>query len=335
MADDHDSVVSLSKTQRKAAPGAFCVGILVVGLLCQAAVGQPEHPTAQAEVAKLLNVIGNADRVTVFIMNGNKIGQQIYASSDLRDLEALRASISIDSTGQWYRCACEASTVIRLFHGTQNIGEIDIFDGATISFTNWPGDVELSNKTAWFDWLDARGIKAPRLEFERRAEQGREQRAAEDRWIKAMPESLASLWPPIDKGIPMGPPKFEIAPLDVALSKVFPDKLTRILKLMTWFGSGAGPWSGYPSYESIAEQMLLEYSTPELLAAVSGETLDDREAEGAARLFAGWSFSKTRPNDNALLPDDLKRRLLSHSLESTDEDKRERAGHWLAAKVVK
>jgi len=60
---------------------------------------QPEHPTAQAEVAKLLNVIGNADRVTVFIMNGNKIGQQIYASSDLRDLEALRASISIDSTG--------------------------------------------------------------------------------------------------------------------------------------------------------------------------------------------------------------------------------------------
>jgi hypothetical protein len=71
--------------------------------------------------------------------------------------------------------------------------------------------------------------------------------------------------------------------------------------------------------------MLLEYSTPELLAAVSDETLNEDETEGAARLFAGWHFNHSRPQDNALLPADLKRHLLQHSLKSTDKDKRERA----------
>ncbi len=95
----------------------------------------------------------------------------------------------------------------------------------------------------------------------------------------------------------------------------------------TQTGSGAGPWSGYPAYESVAEQMLLEYPTPELVAAVSGRQLSEEEMEGAARLFGGWEFNRSRPSDNALIPDDLKTNLLEHSLRSTDEDKRNRAKH--------
>ncbi len=304
-----------------------------MGLLCRSAIGQNDRPITQTDVAALLSVVENADRVAVFSVNETEGERQIYVSTSPKDIEALRTSISIESPQQWFRCACDPSTVIRLFGSNKEIGEIDIFDGTTVRFTNWSSDAEISNKTEWFAWLDRRGIKTPRKEFEQRVAQDRIYRAAEERWIKAMPSSLTPLWPPVAKVIPMG--EYDIEPLDSALSKEFTDGRTRILKLIAWFGNGTGPWSGYPGYESVPEQMLLEYSTPELLAAVTGETLNEDETEGAARLFAGWDFNHSRPQDNALLPENLKRHLLEHSLKSRDKDKRGRAEHWFAPKVQK
>jgi len=222
-------------------------------------------------------------------------------------------------------------TVIRLFKKDKEIGEIDLFPGTTISFTNWSSNAEISNTAEWFEWLDRRGIKAPREVFDQEAAEGRKYRAAEERWMKAMPSSLVPLWPSDSQEISIG--EYETAPFDFALSKEFPDKNTRILKLMAWFGNGMGPWSGFPDYEIVPARMLQKYSTPELIAAVSSRTLHEDETEGAARLFAGWEFNQSRPQDSALLPAELKRHLLEHSLKSTDEDKRQRAEYWLSPRV--
>ena len=78
-------------------------------------------------------------------------------------------------------------------------------------------------------------------------------------------------------------------------------------------------------YESVAEEMLLEYSTPELLTAIQSSPLTEQEKEGTARLFGGWDFNNRRPEDHALIPADLKKVLLDHSLVSTDQDKIGRA----------
>jgi|SRR6185295_15705735 len=52
--------------------------------------------------------------------------------------------------------------------------------------------------------------------------------------------------------------------------------------------------------------------------------------EGAARLFGGWEFGQRRPDDLDALPADLKKRLLDHSLKSSDADKLGRAKHAFA-----
>jgi hypothetical protein len=75
----------------------------------------------------------------------------------------------------------------------------------------------------------------------------------------------------------------------------------------------------------VAEQLLLTHSTAELLAAIQATPLDSSQVEGAARLFGGWTFHQERPQDGALLPPELRKRLLEHSLASTDEDKKDRA----------
>jgi hypothetical protein len=144
--------------------------------------------------------------------------------------------------------------------------------------------------------------------------------AAEARWREAMPKSIVPLWDGVRT-------EFEpdLAPLRAALAKEFPDARQRILTLFAWYGSGAGTWSGFPGYEEIAEKLLLEYPTPDLVAAAETETLTEPQLEGAARLFGAWTFGQKRPADLEALPAALKKKLLDHSLKSTDKDKLGRA----------
>jgi hypothetical protein len=140
-----------------------------------------------------------------------------------------------------------------------------------------------------------------------------------------MPASLRPLWQAAEQAH-----RPDLDPLRDALSKEFPDALARAMALFGWYGSGAGPWSGYPGYESVAEELLLDLPTQALLKAIEGRELTPAQTEGVARLFGGWTFNKKRPNDRKLLPAELKKRLLEHSLKGDDEDKHGRARHAFA-----
>jgi len=140
------------------------------------------------------------------------------------------------------------------------------------------------------------------------------------RWLAAMPKSLQPFWTAMGSD-----PVPNVFPLREPLAREFPDVTQRILKLMEWYGNGAGPWSGFPSYEEVPDKLLHDYSTKVIVTAIQSTALDDAQIEGAARFFAGWDFSQTRPGDLALLPASLKKTFLEHSLKSKDTDKIERA----------
>ena len=117
----------------------------------------------------------------------------------------------------------------------------------------------------------------------------------------------------------------DLGKLRQALVREHPATTRRIVALFGWFGSGAGPWTGYPTYESVAEELLLDFSTSDLVTAVQTGNLRNEQLEGAARLFGGWDFSQRRPGDLKLLPPELKNQLLTQALKSSDKDKRGRA----------
>lgn len=153
------------------------------------------------------------------------------------------------------------------------------------------------------------------------------QREAYSRWREAMPRAL-SAFPSLDDPF-IGADV--IARMGIALAQEHRKSTEHILALYAWYGSGAGPWSGFPAYESVAEELLMTHSTEELLAPLGSEKLSEAQVEGAARLFGGWTFSKKRPGDLTRLSDALKARLLGHSLRSDDKDKRGRAQHAFGA----
>jgi hypothetical protein len=225
------------------------------------------------------------------------------------------------------------------------------FLGTFVDATIWSHQARVLDEEKLLRWFDARGIHGPRRESNERRAEAAVDAANNERWMKAMPVSVRSLWPrimnarPLDAGMnilvpqgPQGPSTAttagksaayvttpELREFNEALEKEFPDPRRRIRALFAWFGSGSGPWTGYPAYEGVAEKLLHEYKKPELVAAIAGANLTEAEKEGAARFFAGWVADGWLPADNSLLSAELKRSLLAHSLGSPDKDKRARA----------
>lgn len=172
--------------------------------------------------------------------------------------------------------------------------------------------------------LAAAGVEVAKDDSE--GEEARRQQYVEDeaRWLAAMPKSIVPFRESVD---PFGKPENMPRILE-ALAAEFPEPQQRILKLFAWFGSGAGPWSGYPSHEGLAEELLFDHPTAALVAAAESPTLTERQLEGAARFFGGWDFRQRRPDDLRALPPALRKRLLEHCLKrSGDEDRLARAKH--------
>ncbi len=143
-----------------------------------------------------------------------------------------------------------------------------------------------------------------------------------EKWLAAMPKPLRPFW---NQEMRTGSPIPDKKPLSRALAKGIPEVPARILALLTWYGSGAGPWTGFPAYEEIADELLLEFRTDEIVAASESTQLTETQTEGAARFFGGWTFSNKRPEDLKKLPAALKQTLLLHTMKSPHEANRDYA----------
>lgn len=156
-------------------------------------------------------------------------------------------------------------------------------------------------------------------------------RADLQRYLSAMPPSLKPFWDrnaDFRSGLPFYGQEQEREALLAAFRASYPDTDAAVHTLLVWFGSGSGRWSGFPGYESLPEQLLLDYPTERVVAAAQAPDASDALLEGAARYLAGWDFSKQRPEDLAKVPAALKQRLLAHTVgtgDAKDEDRQERA----------
>lgn len=265
----------------------------------------------------LTRLIDRADKVVVLQRPCGGCGV-LFESSDRRDLDTLKASLRVEMPERHLHCMCDGTPAIFLYANGEKIGEITNHHTMLIRCSLWESDARLVDAQAFLKWFDDRNIPGPRREYEAGLERDKKWQADERKWVGAMPAALKPLWPAID---PLNP---DLNPLRKALAEQLPEKTDRILALFSWYGSGAGPWSGFPSYEGVAEKMLLDYTTVDLLSAIENKELTEAQTEGVARLFGGWAFSH-RPNDDQLLSAELRTRLLKHSLRNADDDKRGRA----------
>jgi hypothetical protein len=97
----------------------------------------------------------------------------------------------------------------------------------------------------------------------------------------------------------------DLTPVQESLSTAYSEVRSRILALFRWFVNGARPWTGFPVYEQLAEQILLQSPIDELVDSLQIVSLSEEELERAARFFAGWAFANRASAREVQLPPSL------------------------------
>ncbi|MCO5165392.1 MAG: hypothetical protein M9894_03365 [Planctomycetes bacterium] len=257
----------------------------------------------------------------------------VLETSDPDDLTSLREALEIEEEPGGH-CMCHGDHALEFLDDEGRVvALLGLHHGRSIRWEAWKDDAILREGMSVISWLAERGVTRPlELDEQQRREQVEYERARQ-RWEAATPTCLRGL---VAEREGLDHPdaheeKYEghaesLAVVEAALAKAYEDEDERLVALLAWFGSGKGPWSGYPSYEGEPEQLLMRYPTPVLIRAFESVSDPVEEVlEGAARLFGGWTFSSRRERDRSLLSNALKRRLLEHVLPTQDEDKAGRA----------
>ncbi|MFN7732304.1 MAG: hypothetical protein ACK5OB_10380 [Pirellula sp.] len=261
------------------------------------------------------------------------------------DLEELKRALEILDGPAGHCYCCGEPTLEFLSSQNESIAVIGLHHGHSVRWEAWKDDAELLDGRRLLNWLAQRGVPGPLDKFLDGLRKDEQSRAAWQRWQSAMPDCLkqltAEVWQRIQE-------TNDLTPVRESLRTAYPDLSAQILSLFRWFGTGAGPWTGFPVYERLAEEILLQYPVEELVEALQNASLSEEELEGASRFFAGWAFVHRtakhevqlpptltytqlgvflpdRSDEPVSIPVTLKQQFLAHCRGSSDEDKKQRA----------
>lgn len=250
------------------------------------------------------------------------LGNDVLLEADEpTDVEALRVAMRIID-GPGGHCMCFGGPTLELLSADRSrLALLSIHHGLRIRWGRWKDDARLIDGRLLLEWLAKRGVLEPLRDFEAQEASQRQSRQDWERWLAAMPSALVPIWSCAVRQFG----NVDVVPLRAALEQDIPDENARIMALLQWYGTGAGPWSGFPSYEQAAEELLLGYSTARIIEALEYAKLNPAQLEGTARLFAGWSFNQKRPEGLRELPESLRKALWHHVKGTQDDDKRGRA----------
>jgi hypothetical protein len=277
---------------------------------------QKERPVVLND---LYNMLARAFKIVVRV-SSMADAATLFRSTDRKDFDDLQRSLLLDPPTEPFHCMCIGSPALYLYGPGDELVELTNHHGLSVRCSLWTSDVRVNNTEKWVSWFDRRGMSGPRQEVEKMSAEQERGKRDWDKWLTAMPKAIVPVWS--DSLGQFG--RVDIAPLRAALEREVWNETSRILALLQWFGSGAGPWSGYPSYETAAEKLLLEYPTARIVEAIQSSSVGPTQAEGAARLFGGGSFQQ-RPGGLKEVPDPLKKALWNHVKGTKDTDKLSRA----------
>ncbi len=261
--------------------------------------------------------------------NGRPFSDQVrIETDDAATLIDFRTALRIED-GPAGHCMCHGSQTFELWdRDDERVAVIGLHHGITIRWNAWKDDAELIDSRRLLEWIAAHGFRAPLKAFERDRRQEQASREEYERWREASPDPVRPLLDAAATEVVAS--ESALAPVRGSLEEAYPDEMQRALVLLAWFGRGQGPWSRFPSYESIVETFLLAMPTRLLIQAIEGViaagTATEAHLEGAARYFAGWDFNRKKKKTNARrVPDPLKAQLLDHALRCGHSE-----NHWTA-----
>ena len=223
-------------------------------------------------------------------------------------------------------CMCFGDPSLELLDpGGERLALIAVHHGLGIRWRAWKDDAQLADGVRLLEWLARHSVEYPLAAFRETEADAERAQAAFERWVVAAPPCLSDLVLEFDEfGDPARPDVWATAVQDA-----YPEKDQRALALLAWHGSGCGPWSGYPAYETAVEKLIEGMSTSSISEAIGAPGVSDAQLEGAARYLAGRCSREQRDQ----VPLALRKRLVEQIEGTGDEDKIVRVRKLLGEKA--
>jgi hypothetical protein len=242
----------------------------------------------------------------------------LYETTQRDEIAALARALEAAPAAGAY-CMCIGTLVFEI-DGTN----VTLHHGESLRWDGSGGNAALVDPDAVMAWLSARGITFVREEYDAAKVRSDEGAIEAARWRAAMPSSLLPFFDDMRASGWSSKPEWT-----AAVEAQHPDLVERTRVMLELYGSGVGRWSGYPSWEQVPMQLVVELPYEVLIAAI-GDAPSERLCAGAVRLICSWDFRKRRKQLVPKLSDAARRRLLEHA-QTLPDDQLEKAVDCLRA----
>lgn len=268
----------------------------------------PTQPPTQASLDDLFAASQRARIVEGGVSHDRALGEDALLLVGPDDLAALRSLLRIREPSRSLHCMCPGDIAIEL-HGEEGpLATLGFHHGVSIRYHRWSSDAELLDGPALLHWLDDRGVSGPLEDYQGVLSAHRSLERARRIWIEAAPPCLEPFLASLEAdemGLPLRPnaPAYDHAHARIEAAYTVPEE--QALALLAWFSHGAGPWSGFPAYESAAEVLLDRLGTSLVLRAIERSPKNEVVLEGAARYLASHARVSARKSEISPVPDTL------------------------------
>jgi len=257
------------------------------GILDGATADYLESELPQPDNALFAADLKRANRVRISDVMDQKFRYETIAP---KELEELRQCFELTDDPACGHCMCIGDLTFDFFDAAESVVSVTLHHGYSIRCGLWKDDAELLDGTLILQWLADHGIPELLDAFKKDEIRAKEHAAELAHWKNAMPACIRSLG---DKALNDS----DVEPIRIALADAVPERADQIMTLYEWLGAGCGRYTGVPSYEMVTMFLLLEYSTPELVAVASANGISAKALEGARRIFDCWWFQQRKENE--------------------------------------
>jgi hypothetical protein len=267
--------------------------------------------------ADLDELFAKAERGLILLSgveNGRVMNERLICEIRPDGLAAMREALRIREGGPSFRCMCRGDFAVELFRGRRAIAAIGLHHGVSIRLDDWGSDAELADGRLFFAWLADHGVPGPLAEYEASLQFQKEAEALRLKWREAAPPEARPFLDGIaPESLAPSQEKSACEPILRALEAAYPAPRDRIARLFAWYGSGAGPWSGYPAYEHVADLLLMQHDFPDVIDAVAAGLDAPEEETGAARFIAIHARTRAERSLVARIPEAVRSSLAARA----------------------
>jgi hypothetical protein len=297
--------------------------VVFVALLCVSC--DSSHRSVYSEPAlseqnewndTLQTALKDADRFLVrtlwYSSSSDDVNDEVlFETSEPGEIAEFVSMISIDSEESGFHCMCNGDPFFEFYKGDQLYVSLSFHHGLSFRWKNgaWRGDGMLTDQSRdqLLDWLDQRGVKEPKQEYEQDVQDQIRMKEERERISAALPVSLVRFFE--EESI-----RFlsedKVNEMRTALAGQYPDRTDQIRSLMGLYGADGGRWDTFYLEEEAALELLRLYSLREIRSALLCGDLEGNQLAGAVRYYGR---ELTRP-DAEDLPVFLREKMLEYGL---------------------